>query len=175
MRQALFVLSLLLLPVGVPAAILPDTIGAYHRTAFARPALSDQPVWNDYGLKDRETDQYENGTAKFKASAWQLQDTTGSMAAFQWLRPADSKESKLATLAAETPTGLLWVDGNYLVSLEGYKPAKAELDALGQALKNVDRTALPVLPSYLPSNGLTANSERYVTGPASLARFDPAI
>ena len=65
--------------------------------------------------------------------------------------------------------------GNYLFSFDGYKPSTAELEAFGDGLKNVDQTPLPVLPSYLPADNLTPNSERYITGPASLARFDPAI
>src|SRR5205823_6874586 len=38
-----------------------------------------------------------------------------------------------------------------------------------------DVTPLPILPSYLPSEGLASNSERYVTGPVGLAKFAPAI
>src|SRR5689334_18745190 len=120
MKQGLFILSLLVLPEALPAAILPETIGSFHRTASSKPVVSDQAVWNDYGLKDAETATYENGTSRLTVTAWQLQDTTGSLAAFQWQRPADAKQSNLGTLAAESPSGLLWVHGNYLLSFQGY-------------------------------------------------------
>jgi hypothetical protein len=164
-----------LLPLTASAAILPDTIAAFHRAGSSKPALSDRQVWAEYGLKDSETAAYENGAAKLTVSVWQFQDTTGSMAAFDWQRPADAKPSKLGGLAAETGNGLIWAHGQYLLIFEGYKPNAAELDGIAQGLRNVDTTPLPVLPSYLPSEALSPNSERYVTGPASLAKFDPAI
>ena len=34
---------------------------------------------------------------------------------------------------------------------------------------------MPVLPAYLPNGDLAPNSERYITGPASLSRFAPEI
>jgi len=175
MKFILAALSLSLLPLAASAGILPDQIGAYHRTASSKPALGDQAVWNDYGLKNSETANYENGATKFTATAWQLQDTTASLAAFDWQRPADAKPAKLATLAAETGTSLIVVHGQYLVFFDGYKPAADELQAVWNGLKNLDSTQLPVLPSYLPSAHLVANSERYVVGPASLAKFYPVI
>jgi hypothetical protein len=169
------VFTALLVPFLASAAILPDAVGPFHRGAVSQPAITDRAVWDEYGLKASETAAYENGAEKFTATAYRLQDPTGALAAFQWLRPSDATASTAAKLAAETKTGLLLLDGNYLVSFDGYKPEKAELDAFLGALPNVDNSALPVLSGYLPSDGLVANSERYVTGPASLQKFDPAI
>lgn len=167
--------SALLLPCLAAAAIFPDAIGAYHRTSTSKPAIADRQLWDEYGLKSAETATYENGSAKLNVTAWQLQDTTGAMAAYQWQRPSGSKPSPLGAMAAETPDSVLLVHGNYLISFAGDKPGKPELDALFGALKNVDNTSLPVLPGYLPSDGLVPNSERYVTGPVGLSRFDGAI
>ena len=175
MKHILAALAVCLLPLAGWAAILPGTIGAFHRTATSKPGLTDRPVWDDYGIKDWETASYENGSANMTVTAWQLADTTGSLAAFDWQRPADAKPSKAATLAAETKTSLLWVRGQYLVAFDGDKPSPEDLQTLAATLKKVDTTQLPVLPSYLPSQNLVPNSERYVTGPASLARFDPSI
>ena len=168
-------LTAILLPSLAAAAILPDTIGAYQRGATSKPAISDQPVWTEYGLKASETAPYQSGAAKFSATVWQLQDTTGSMAAFQWQRPAAAQPSTAAKQAVETPDSLLLVYGNYLLSFTGYKPSKEEIDALTGALHNVDMTVLPVVSSYLPSAGLVANSERYILGPVSLQKFAPGI
>jgi hypothetical protein len=170
-----FLLTAILLPSLAAAAILPDAIGAYQRGKPSKPAVSDQAIWTEFGLKSSETAAYQNGTAKFTITAWMLQDTTGSLAAFDWQRPAAATPSTAAKLAAETPDSLLLVHGNYLFSFAGYKPSKEELDALTGSLHNVDATVLPVLPGYLPSDGLVPNSERYILGPASLQKFAPGI
>jgi hypothetical protein len=175
MKFILAALSLPFLPFAASAGILPDQIGVYHRTALSKPALADQAVWKDYGLKECETATYENDAAKFTGTAWRLRDTTASLAAFDWQRPADAKPSKAGSLAAETVASFLVAHGQYLVRFDGYKPSGEELAAVWTGLKNVDHTQLPVLPSYLPAAGLVPNSERYVVGPASLAKFTPAI
>jgi hypothetical protein len=170
-----FLLTALLLPALAAAAILPDTVGAYQRGATSKPALSDGPVWDECGLKDSETAVYQAGADKFTVTAYQLQDTTGSLAAFDWQRPAGAVPSTAAKLAAETPDGVLLVFGNYLLRFTRHKPSKEELDGLTAALGNVDTTVLPVLPGYLPSDGLVRNSERYIVGPAGLQKFAPGI
>jgi hypothetical protein len=168
-------LTVLLLPLLASAAILPDTIGTYHRTATSQPAIADRQLWDEYGLKASETATYESDGEKLTATAYRLQDSTGAMAAFDWQRPADSTPSTVAKVAAETKTGLLVANGNYLLSFDGYKPPKPELDAALGSLQNVDTSSLPVLATYLPAEGLVPNSERYVTGPVALQRFAPAI
>ena len=170
-----FFLTAILLPTLAAAAILPDSIGPYQRGSISKPAISDQPIWTEYGLKSAENAPYQSGAGKFTVTVWQLQDTTGAMAAFEWQRPSSATPSTAAKLAAETPDSLFLAHGNYLFSFAGYKPSKEELDALTGSLLNVDPTVLPVLPSYLPSDGLVPNSERYILGPASLARFASAI
>jgi len=170
-----FLLTAILLPSLAAAAILPDAIGAFQRGTNSKPPVSDRDIWTEFGLKDSETAIYQNATAKFAVTAWQLQDTTGSLAAFDWQRPAAAMPSTAAKLAAETPDSLILVHGNYLLSFAGYKPSKEEVDSLTGSLRNVDLTVLPVLPGYLPSDGLVPNSERYILGPVSLQKFAPGI
>jgi hypothetical protein len=165
----------ILLPVISFGAIWPDNIGAWKRTAASEATLTDKPIWDEYGLQSAEAATYESQGQKFSATAWQLHDTTASLAAFDWLRPAQAKPSKVASLAAETAEGLLLVHGNYLIRFDNYKPVMAELATLAESLHNVDSTPLPTLPGYLPPAGLVPNSERYVLGPASLQRFEPEI
>jgi hypothetical protein len=170
-----FLLTAVLLPSLAASAILPDAIAGYRRASTSKPAISEQPIWKEYGLKSSESGAYQNGPAKFTATVWQLQDTTGAMAAFEWQRSASATPSTAAKLAAETPDSLLLVYGNYLLNFAGYKPSKEELDDLTATFRNVDTTVLPALPSYLPSNGLVPNSERYILGPVSLQKFAPGI
>lgn len=164
-----------LLPVLAGAAILPDTIGPYQRGETSKPALADRPIWDEYGLKDCESVTYANGASRFTATAYQLQDTTGSLAAFDWRRPDHSLPSKVAAMAVETPQSLLLVHGNYLLEFNGYKPTQPELDAVAANLKLVDQTPLPTLPGYMPDSDRVPNSERYILGPASLQKFVPAV
>jgi len=163
----------LLLAGLAPAATLPDAIGTWHRTTVAQPALQDQAIWTELGLKDWETATYESGAAKFQASVYRLPDTTASLAAFDWLRPANATPSKLAPMASQTPTSLLAVHGNYVLQFEGHKPSAEELAQITGQLQKVDHTSLPTL--HLPSANLVSNSERYVLGPAALQKFSPQI
>ncbi|HLK49629.1 MAG TPA: DUF6599 family protein [Bryobacteraceae bacterium] len=171
MKLALVVLF----PVLAGAATWPDMLGDYHRTSDSPAHLTDQPLWDELGLRDSETAVYENGKAKFTATVYRLVDTTASLAAFDWRRPKDAKPSKLANLAAETRDGLVLVRGNYLVETSGYKPSADEINPVLDTLLDVDGTPLPTLPSFLPSDGLVPNSERYITGPVALQKFVPGI
>ena len=170
----LFVLGFLIPALGL-AAILPETLGSYHRTTATQPAVTDRQLWDEYGLKESETAQFENGADKFTATVYRLQDTTAALAAFQWQRPVKSTPSKAASLAAETDKSLLLTHGNYLLYFDGHKPDTGELAAVTEALQNVDTTSLPALPGYLPSRDLVPNSERYVIGPAGLQKFAATI
>ncbi len=168
-------LAALLLPTLSWATIWPDAIGAFHRAASTPVNLQDRALWDEYGLKESEAARYENGDAAFTVAGYRLLDTTGALAAFDWQRPAKSTPSKLAPLSAETENGLVAVNGNYLLTFAGRKPEPAELKALFDGLKQVDSTALPALTTYLPGQSLVPNSERYITGPTGLAKFDPGI
>jgi hypothetical protein len=170
-----YALAAILLPGLLGAAILPDKVGAYEKGAVSQPALADRPVWDECGLKNWESAVYTAGKAKFTATVYQLQDSTAGLAAYQWQRPAAAKPSAAAKQAVETKDSLTVLFWNYLLSFQGYKPTKAELDALTGSLNNVDTTSLPVLATYLPASGLVPNSERYLLGPAALGRFAPQI
>jgi len=165
----------LLVPVLAFAAILPGTIGSYRKASTAQPALTDASVWNEYGLKASESAVYRDGAARFAVTVYRLADPTSALAAFDWQRPANATVSNAATLAVETPDSLMLVDGNYLLSFTGHKPTAAELQATTGALRNVDTSSLPTLPGFVPSRDMAANSERYILGPESLHKFDPAI
>ena len=157
------------------AAVWPDTIGAYHRTAAGPVNLTDKPIWDEYGLKGSESASYEDGAAQFHATAWMLSDPTSALAAFDWQRPQNSTASKAAPLASETADSLYVVLGNYLLAFHGYQPTAPELAAVKAGLRNLDVSNLPTLPGFFPSRDLTPNSERYILGPTSLQKFAPAI
>src|SRR5205814_384293 len=57
----------------------------------------------------------------------------------------------------------------------GHKPDTPELVSLVSGLKSVDGSPLPALPGFLPASNLVPNSQRYILGPAGLAKFAPGI
>jgi hypothetical protein len=138
-------------------------------------AVTNQALWDEYGLELTEQAQYASGAKKFLATAFRFKDSTGAFAAFQWQRPPAAQPSKLAELAVETEDSAVVAYGNYLLRFEGWKPPVADLAALLDRLPKVEKSPLPTLSGYLPSDQRVANSERYVLGPVSLDQFSPGI
>ena len=173
--SAAFCLAILL-PNAAAAAIWPDSLGAFHRVS-SQPVSprADQAIWNEYGFQEGETARYEGTGEKLTATAYRFQDSTGAMAAFEWLRPEDAKPSSIARMAAETPASSMVLHGNYVLRFDDYHPAAPFLTTVIESLRRVDTSPLPALIDYLPSQDLVLNSERYILGPAALQSFEPGI
>jgi hypothetical protein len=157
------------------AAIWPEQFGTFTRGPAGPAPVADKAIWDEYGLQESEQASFSSASRKFTASAYRMKDPTGAMAAFQWQRPAAATRSIVASLAAETPTGVIFAFHNYLFRLEGYKPSPEELAPLLSGLTRLDQGSLPALAGYLPKEGLSLNSERYILGPVSLEKFEPRI
>lgn len=157
------------------AAIFPDQIGEYTKSAPKAVTTPDQGLYDEYGIEATEQADYSGPGGKFSATAWRSRDTTGAMALFQARRPAGAVYKKLADLSATTSDGSLFVHGNYVFQLTGKAPAPDDLDAFYSQLPKLEQSPLPALIGYLPVADLIPNSERYITGPVSLDRFDPEI
>lgn len=146
----------LCLTAGLQAAILPEQFGSYKRVSSGPINVDDRPVWDEYGLKTAERADYDAGNGKVSVSLWKLGDTTGALAASQWLQPGVTQY------------------GSYVLRLEG-QLGPEDLKQLESKLPKVDRTANPNLPGFLPARERVKDSERYVLGPASLAKFEPRV
>ena len=157
------------------AAIWPEQLGTFTRGPAGPAPVAEEAVWDEYGLQESEQASYTSASRKFTATAYRMKDPTGALAAFQWQRPAAATKSIVASLAAETPTGVVFAYHNYLFRLEGYKPSSEELAPLLNGLARLDQGSLPALAGYLPKEGLSLNSERYILGPVSLEKFEPRI
>src|ERR1700722_697431 len=174
---------LLFLPlIAASAAILPDTIGDWKKGEATPAAVADQKVWHEYGLQDSETAVYTGapagpglpGRGTYSISAYRFTDATGAFAAFDQVRPAASTPVNVTGLGVETATDEVVAVGNYLLIFKGYKPKVDELNHVVGTVPRYSQSPLPTLQKYLPG-GAEPNSERYITGPDSLARFAPAI
>lgn len=145
-------LALGLLALGsLSAAIWPEHLGPYTRVS-AEPLQTGAPgggLGAEYGFKAAEVADY----GAFKVTASQFNDPTGAFAA-----------------SLETPSSRV---GNYVVTCVGKCPKN--LAKLSEALPHVSQAPLPVLPTYLPSKGLVAGSQRYILGRSGLNTYAPQI
>jgi hypothetical protein len=169
-------LALLGVAVARPA-VWPDQIGEYNRAAPSAQEAPSKPVlgalWDEYGLNLTERAEYAAGPRHFTATAWRFHDSTGAFGAFEWQRPADAKPANLADAGAQTRDGALFVFGNFLFRIDGWKPKLDDLAEVLGHLPALDRSGLP--PLHLPAHGLVANSERYVIGPVGLDQFEKGV
>ncbi len=156
-------LAAFLLPALASAALFPDTLGTAHRTEARPVSIADQPLWDEYGLQASEQASYASGAAIYTVTGYRLQDATGALAAFQWQR------------ASLPPSGAVERLGNYVLIFESHQPTPDELGSLRGSLPRLEEGPLPSLARYLPRTGMTPSSERYVTGPVSLAKFYPGV
>jgi hypothetical protein len=165
------------LPLG--AAILPDQIGDLARGEVKSVAVEDASLYQEFGFISAEQAEYtapdKSPAKRFTATAWRLRDSTGALALFEARRPENATPAKLSALSAKTPDGAIFAYGNYVFLVSGHVPEQKDLELLFSQLPQIDNAPLPALANNLPQEGLIPNSERYVLGPASLARFEPRI
>ena len=171
----------ILLSAAAQAAIFPEQIGAYHRSAPKTIGIPDQTLYDEYGLDATEAADYTLGqpaaknAKRFSATAWRLHDSTGALALFQARRPLGAARADFAALAVRTSDGVIFAYGNYVFQFTGGQPEQKDLPAFYNQLSKFEHSPLPALSSYLPAAGLIPNSERYILGPVSLQRFEPRI
>ncbi|HXJ44503.1 MAG TPA: DUF6599 family protein [Bryobacteraceae bacterium] len=174
MRRSLLFLFSLAAASLAHGAILPDTIGHWQHGDPGPAPVPDAAVWQEYGLQESETMPYSDGARKFTVAAYRFSDATGAMAAFDQVRPQDAKTVQIMGMSAQTDTKQIVSGGNFLFVTDGYHLLPEELSHLFATVPRYSRSPLPTLPKYLPA-GAAPNSERYITGPVSLAKFAPMI
>jgi len=157
--------------------LLPDHImeAKLKSTTPAPVAAADNAVWTELGLQDSGVGAYESPKGNYTLTLYRVQDPTSALAAFDWRRPADAHASKIATNAAETSDGLISGAGNYLAIWKGHKPTPEEFNGVMLTIPKFQHGNLPALPGFVPTEERQPNSERYILGPASLAKFYPGI
>jgi len=155
-------------PVG--AGILPEQLGQERRGPVQAVIPSD-PVLAEYGIEAAEQADY----GPMSVVAWRFRDSTGAMAAFQYKRPPESKPDKLDKQAAVAGHLILAAHGNYLYQFVDGVPTEEQYKQLQFAVPRIEQSSLPIIGTYLPPEGLIANSERYVGGPVALEKFMPGV
>ena len=156
------------------STMLPEKIGEWQRGAPSAAVVPDAKVWQEFGLQDSETAPYAANGQKYTISAYRFADATGAFAALEQIRPADAKPFETTGVGLQTDSDELLAVGNYLFVFKGYKPKADELNHVIGTAPRYSQSALPTLPKYLPA-GSDFNSQRYITGPESLAKYAPSI
>lgn len=168
--------TMLLLTGAAQAAIFPDHLGTYQRSAPKTIGIPDKELYDEYGLEAAESADYTSPDKQpISATAWRLHDSTGALALFESRRPPGATPSDFAQLAVHTSDGTIFAFGNYVFQFTGGMFDQPTLNELYTQLARVENAPLPALSTFLPPDGLVANSERYILGPMSLQRAEPAI
>jgi hypothetical protein len=179
-------LSLLLLG-GVPSrgAVLPSIVGGWGATvreqalpeSLERLAGQDAALLRECGIRDAERATYSGAGGQFTVTLYRMRDSTSSYAAYTLLRGAEMSPSDLTEKSSVSRDRVLALVGNMLVDVG--KPGAASVADLKTLLASVGLQAemapFPTLWQYLPSQGLAANSARYVLGPIALQRVLPDL
>lgn len=168
----------LLFSTTAQAIIFPDQFGPFTKgeIELIQVPLADRPLMDEYGLQETEATDYSAETGDgFTVEGWRMRNSTGAMALFQTMRPADFRVSDLDELAVVANNVTLIAHGNHLFRFTGRTPTREELDELYFQLPLLDRSSLPTVVNYLPSDGLVPGTGRYLSGPEALDRFAPRI
>lgn len=182
----LLLAALLLLPTCVRAAgdaagVLPARLADWERAGWKQVGARDLEslvgpqagLLREYGSLSAESAEYSRGDARWQVTLHRMQDRSGAYGAFTLLR-ADGAPVALGEAGARTGSVFVFYQGNYFVTASK-EAGEAELGALARLLAAQPEPAasLPLLPSFLPQQGLLRGSERYLLGPLGLGSVLP--
>ncbi len=155
------------------AELLPSELGSFRKKPASVSEQTNGPVWQEFGFASSDAGRYGATTI----TALKFKDTTGALAAWEWVRSANATPCTLASFCAQDAGRSYLFDGsNYVVLVDGGKPSTLlKLDQLWKTLPGVHESSLPALLTFLPRTDLIPNSSRYLLGPASLNAFAPEL
>ncbi|HSU31112.1 MAG TPA: DUF6599 family protein [Bryobacteraceae bacterium] len=152
---------------------MPRSCGLALLTILLATSLfgGDDPLWSEYGLA--HTDTIHRG--RLTVTAYRMKDSTGALAAWEWLRSPQSRPCSLASFCTKDKDRTVLFDGNYVLVFTGGNPRKTDLDAVINGLPDRHDTQLPPVLTFLPRNELVPGSARYLLGSASVDAFAPEL
>jgi len=153
--------------------LLSPKLGSFGKNPVSASKPSNSEVWKEMGLVRSESAQY----GKLHVTAYQMKDTTGALAAWEWLRPKDARSCDLTSFCATDSTQTLVFDGGIssVLAFSGVPVRKDEVDALLKAIPGGHETALPPILTFIPRKDLVPNSARYILGTAALKAVAPEL
>ncbi len=178
-RRLIAAAALFILSVGAAsaqAAVWPAAWGEHTRAKVQPVAISDAGLWAEYEGEEAEKVLFKSPIGPFGATAWRLRDSTSALAWYYFTRPANCTPVRNTQAACTTPGMAAMALKNYVLLFEGWRPLDRELAELEKTLPGMrSGGGFPNLPGFLPDKNRIRNSERYVVGVESLARFEPRI
>lgn len=186
-----------------PIPLLPAQFSGWQRVGDAvrgeDPAQADAEnaaILKEDGLQRFATASYSHapgGGGALKAEAMQFGDATGAYSAYTFYRSKLARAhmmlgaAKLGNQSVEDGTTRLVLEGTSILRMEGAAGAK-DLTSLTATLPKVSgrRALAPLLPTYLPAEGLEPATVRYALGsvgykamggalPADVLGFDKSV
>jgi hypothetical protein len=164
-----------LIPAAAPAAILPQRLGDFYQSKAEVYSPPDKDVFQEYGFDGGETAQYAAGDRKLEITAIRAKDPTGAFGIYEWLRPADGKPAQIGERGVEAGDAAFFQYGNYVLILRGARPDPDPFEAMLSILPRFEHSAPPPVLSEMPKDGQIPNTQKYVLGPAVLAKLAPSI
>lgn len=152
------------------ASLLPDYYYQVAKADSQAVAPPDGPLFEEYGFDQSERATY----GKLTVTSWRFRDTTGAIAGYQYLRPAEAKPCDLGKVAECVKGEAIVALGNYVLQFAGAIPKGEEVNLFLYHAPKYEQAPLPALPGQLP-DGEIPNSTRYILGPVGLDRFGKGI
>ncbi len=156
------------------SALWPEYLGDWKRVSAAPIEVPETTLPGEYGLQAAERAEYAIVSHRMGATAYRFRDAIAGYAGYLALRPPEAKKSDFDTEAARAGDSTFVLYGNYVFRFDGGLPDYFVYEQLLAFVPKLDQTALSQLKDALPK-GFDANSERYLLGPDSLAKFLPRV
>jgi hypothetical protein len=176
LRRLISSLALLLPLAAQSGGVWPEKWGEHTRVKAETAPLADPALFAEYAGSLAERAVYSGPAGKFSATAWRLKDSTGALAWYQATRPPNAVPLRANPLACLTPGSQWLAHQNYVLRFDGWRPTTREIETLLPLLPGLrSGGGLPAFAAFLPASGRVRNSERFLQGLTSLARFAPLI
>jgi hypothetical protein len=162
----------------LPADVLPPQFGTLRQTRDVGSVpiqAADSEVFKEFGFVSSSAAEYRGAKGRGTVTAYRMNDATGGLAAWDWLRASDARRCELADHCAVWGSTVLINDANYVLEFRGVSPSKADLQALIAVLPGRRPSDLPPVVNFVPVKNVVPNSARYILGPASLGSVAPTL
>jgi hypothetical protein len=175
MSRSLIALFVICIASAQTDSWIPSRIDSFRRITTTHIAPPPPDVFKEFGFLSSELAQFHGPAGNGALTVYRMQDATGALAAWDWLRPQDSKHCALADHCAVYASRTLLLDANYVLDFEGFAPKKQTLQALLASLPNRRPSDIPPVVNFVPLKDLVPNSARYILGPESLKAIAPEL
>ena len=171
-----FLFALLLTPLTVSAALLPEALGQFERTKVTTHIPFEKNLHREFGFEEGEIGHYVNTTGQsVSITASRFQDPTGAFATFLWLHPSKGIQKSYGEASFQNGRYTLIRFGNYVIEMEGAEPIEEHVELMLAFLPRVQMTSLPPMLAYFPADQLISHSAKHILGPLGLQKIAPKI